>query len=372
MYKPESLILTAGPSITEKEINYCKDAVENGWNENWNLYINKFEKTLAQYVNCEFAHSTSSCTGGMHLALLAAGVGEEDEVLVPEITWVATASVVKYVGAKPVFVDIDKHTWTMDPDKIEQLITKKTKAIMPVHLYGHPAEMDKICEIAKKHNLLIIEDAAPSIGAEFKGRKTGSFGNAAVFSFQGAKLLVTGEGGMIVSNDKNLIAKIEKLNAHGRAIDPPAPFWIDEIGYKYKMSNVQAALGLAQLERIEDLIQKKRHIFNRYFDNLSSIDGLLMNKEAEWAKSIYWMSSIYLEKEFPISRNELMKKLKEDKIDSRAVFPAISQYPMWETQNNPVAKHIGENSINLPSGYHLKDEQIDYISERIKHHLDVK
>lgn len=369
MYKPEELILTAGPSITEKEIEYCTDAVKNGWNNNWNFYINKFESKLADYVGCKYAHSTSSCTGGMHLALLALGVGPGDEVLVPDITWVATASVVKYVGATPVFVDIEKDTWTMDPSKIQERITNKTKAIMPVHLYGHPAKMDEISKIAKQNNLYILEDAAPSLGAEVDGKKTGSFGDVAVFSFQGAKLLVTGEGGMIVSSNKEIMDRINKLNAHGRAIDPKVPFWIDEVGYKYKMSNLQAALGLAQLERIDELINKKRDIFSWYSEELKGLEQLRMNHEASWAKSIYWMPSITLLEESPVSRDELMKKLKEDLIDTRAVFPAISQYPMWDEYDNPVAKFIGANSINLPSGWNLTKEQVIYITSRIKYYM---
>ena len=192
MKKREKLILTAGPSITDKEISYVNDAITNGWNENWNKYIVKFEDAFSKYIGIKHAMTTSSCTGAMHLALKALGVKEGDEVLVPEITWVATASVVTYVGAKPVFVDIENDTWCMDPKSVKASITPRTKAIMPVHLYGHPADMDEIIEIANHHNLIILEDAAPSLGAEYKGKKTGSFGNASAFSFQGAKIATTG------------------------------------------------------------------------------------------------------------------------------------------------------------------------------------
>ena len=244
---------------------------------------------------------------------------------------------------------------------------------MPVHLYGHPAKMDTIMEIAKSNGLLVIEDAAPAVGAEFKGKKVGSFGDAGAYSFQGAKMLVTGEGGMLTTNNPELLAKIQQLGDHGRSRDPEKAFWIDELGYKYKMSNMQAAFGLAQLERVEELIERKRTIFNWYYRRLKDIPNLKMNKEATWAKSIYWMSSIYLDGEFPVSRDELIKKLREDMIDSRPVFPTISRYPMWRSDcYNPIAEHIGDNAINLPSGHNLKEDQVDYICKCILNHLAIK
>ncbi len=368
-YKPEKTILTAGPSISQLEIDYSMDAVKNGWNENWGTYLKKFESTFASYIGTKVAMTTSSCTGAMFLALKALNIQEGDEVIVPELTWVATATVVRHVGATPIFVDVDPKTWTMDPLKIEALITKNTKAIMPVHLYGHPAKMDDIVSIAKKHKLYIVEDAAPAIGAEFKNQKVGSFGDVGAFSFQGAKMLVTGEGGIVVTNNDDIFARMQKIGDHGRSRDPKTPFWIEEIGYKFKMSNMQAAFGLAQLERINELIDRKRLIFSWYYDRLKNIEGLELNTEANWAKSIYWMSSIYLKKQFKITRDELIVKLKEDMIDTRPAFPQISQYPMWTTANSPIAKHIGDNAINLPSGHNLVEEQIDYICKSIKTHL---
>jgi len=369
--KPEKTILTAGPSVSEKEINYVLDAVKNGWNENWASYLKKFESSLSNYIGVKNSMATSSCTGAMFLALKALGIKKGDEVLVPELTWVATATVVVHTGAKPIFVDVDEKTWTMDPNKIEEKITSKTKAIMPVHLYGHPSKMDQIMEIAKKYNLFIVEDAAPAIGAEFMGKKVGGFGDVGAFSFQGAKMLVTGEGGMVLTDNDTIFNRIQKLGDHGRSRDPQTPFWIEEIGYKFKMTNLQAAFGLAQLERINELIDKKRKIFSWYYKRLRNIEGLELNKEAEWAKSIYWMTSIYLKKKWNITRDELIVKLKEDMIDTRPCFPQISQYPMWPTAYSPVAKHIGDNGINLPSGHNLTEEQIDYICNSIKKHLGI-
>ena len=212
----KKLILTAGPSISQKEICYVNDAVTTGWNNKANYYVKKLEKNFADYLNCKYAISTSSCTGAMHIALLALGIKKGDEIILPNITWVATANAIAYVNATPVFADIDLDDWCIDANKIEKLITKKTKAIMPVHLYGQPSNMEKINKIAKKHNLYVIEDAAPAIGAKFKNKKCGTFGHFGAFSFQGAKLLVSGEGGMLVTNNKNLYLKALKISNQGR------------------------------------------------------------------------------------------------------------------------------------------------------------
>jgi perosamine synthetase len=249
MKKTNQTILTAGPSITEKEIHYVNDAIINGWNLHHSDYIKKFEAQFANYIGVKHALATSSCTGALHLALLAMGIGPGDEVIVPETTWIATASAVVYVGAKPIFADIDPKTWVLDVNKLSRYLTKNTKAIIPVHLYGNPVDMDPLLAFAQKNNVMVLEDAAPSIGTIYKGKKTGSFGNAAAFSFQGAKALVTGEGGMFVTNDTLLYEKVKTLWDHGR--NPNSPLEAIIIGYKYKMSNLQAAIGLAQIERVE-------------------------------------------------------------------------------------------------------------------------
>jgi perosamine synthetase len=366
----KNLILTAGPSITDKEIEYGLDAIKNGWNNNHSDYIKKFEDSFKNYTNSNFAMATSSCTGAMHLALLALGIKEGDEVIVPEITWIATAAAVKYVGAKPVFCDVDIDTWTMCPKSLEKLINSKTKAIMPVHIYGHPCDMDPIWDLAKKHNLLIIEDAAQSIGAEYKGQKTGSLGDAAGFSFQGAKALVTGEGGMFLCKDKDIFDRARFKGDHGR--DPNKALYNIEIGYKYKMSNVQAAIGLAQIERVEEIVAKKRQIFSWYYDRLKDIEEISLNAEKPWAKNIYWMSSIVLGNKVKFSRDEFMKELKTRNIDSRPIFYPISSFPMFENQNNPNAYFVGLRGINLPSGHNRTEEEVDYICHHIKDLLGKK
>lgn len=363
------MILTAGPSITQKEIDYVNDAVRNGWNEHWGDYIKKFEKSFAEYIGVKHALTTSSCTGALHLSLVALSIGKGDEVIVPDISWVATASVIRYVDAEPVFADVLQDSWCIDPKSIEKRITKKTKAIIPVHLYGQPADMQEILHIAKKNNLKVIEDAAPSIGAEYHGKRVGNFGDIAAFSFQGAKLMVTGEGGMVVTDNTELFEIVKHYSEHGRA---STGFEISDIGFKYKMSNIQAALGLAQLERADELIAKKVQLYEWYSAGLRDIEGIMLNKSnTEMEKSIYWMTSIILNKNFGVSRDELMNKLRERKIDSRPLFPQMSSFRMFKSYDNPMAYHIANNGINLPSGHERTQEEVSYICKSIKDILNV-
>lgn len=368
MYKPTKLILTAGPSISQKEITYIMDAAKNGWNEHYADYIHKFEEEFAKYVGVKYAITTSGGTGALHLALAALGIGPGDEVILPEITYFSCSDVVMLLGAKPVFVDLLKDTWCIDPSKIEKAITKKTKAIMPVHLYGNPADMDEIMKIAKKHNLKVVEDACPAVGSLYKGKKPGSFGDFGAFSFQGAKIMVTGFGGMLVTNDKKLYEKALYLNGHGE--EPGKKFWQTSVGYSFEMTNIQAALGLAQLERIESFVDKKRQIFDWYYERLGNIEGISLNYERPKTKSNRWMSSIILDKDFGIDRDELRKKLKEKLIDTRPFFYPISMFPMYKEQKTPVAHHLAFKGINLPSGLNLKEEEVDYISKAIKELLN--
>jgi perosamine synthetase len=359
------LILTAGPSMSAREVSYAFDAARHGWNHQWSKYIKKFESSFAEYTGVKYALSTSSCTGALHLALLALGIGPGDEVIVPDTTWVATANAVVYVGATPIFADIEPGSWCMDPESLSSLITERTKAVIPVHLYGHPARMDQIMAIAQQHNLYVLEDAAPSIGAEFQEQKVGTFGHFAAFSFQGAKLAVTGEGGMLVTNDDALYEKVYALWDQGRT---PGTFWINEIGWKYKMSNVQAALGLGQLERIDELIEAKRRIFSWYAEGLQDVPAIHLNYEMPWARSIYWMASIVVDENAKLTRDELRQALRDRNIDTRPVFPAISQYPIWPKAQStqPTAAWIGNQAINLPSGVRLKRKEVGYICRCIR------
>lgn len=362
----KSLILTAGPSISGREAVYSFDAAVNGWNSNWSKYLTSFEKQFAEYVGVKYAMATSSCTGALQIALMALGVGPGDEVIVPDQTWVATANAVRYVGAIPIFADIEFDTWNIDVKSIETLITNKTKVILPVHLYGHPARMTALVELAKKYELKIVEDAAPAVGAEWEGKRCGSFGDFAAFSFQGAKLMVTGEGGMLVTNDDALYQKAYKIWDQGR--NPSRDFWIDGSGVKFKMSNIQAALGLGQLERVDELIEMKRRLFSWYQEGLDGVPFITMNKEVDGARSICWMSSLFLDEAAPVGRDELMKLLKSRNVDTRSVFPAISQYPIWprHQQPQPTAMRVGLRAMNLPSGVCLTKDEVMYVSKQIR------
>ena len=361
----DELILTAGPSISAAESWYCLDAVRTGWNHNWNGYLARFEKAFCEYIGVEFALATSSCTGALHIALLALGIGPGDEVIVPDITWVATANAVRYTGATPVFADVQAVSWCLDPASMESKITEKTRAVIPVHLYGHPAEMDQIVSIARKHGLYVVEDAAPAIGAECHGRRAGTFGDFAAFSFQGAKLLVTGEGGMLLTNNKELYQRAYTIWDQGRR---PGTFWIEESGYKYKMANLLAALGLGQLERVDEFIEAKRLIFSWYESALRGCTMVELNHEAAWARSIYWMTSILVDENAGVTKERLAKELRKRKIDTRMVFPAISQYPIWQRHEDaqPQAAHIARQGLNLPSGVCLKREQVEYVAANIR------
>lgn len=360
-----SPVLTAGPSISALENAYVTDAVRNGWNAHHSDYLLRFEQEFAEYVGAKYAMATSSCTGALHLALLALGIGPGDEVIVPDITWVATASAVRYVGAKPVFVDVLPDSWTLNPRELKASITQNTKAIIPVHLYGYGAKMPEIMAIAHEFDLRVIEDAAPAIGTQINKKFAGTFGDFGCFSFQGAKLLVTGEGGMVVTNDPILYAKIKKIQDHGRK---PGTFWIEEIGYKYKMNNLTAALGLAQIQRAQNQIDRKRRINSWYQEGLRDIPGINFQAEDPDTMSICWMTSFTLGQDCKVDRDGLIAALKLNGIDSRPVFPSISQYRIWgyapEVPRN--SKLIGDSGINLPSGVLLNFRTIEKVIKTIR------
>ena len=361
-----SMILTAGPSISAREASYAFDAAQKGWNSEWSKYLTRFEQAFAKYVGVKYAMATSSCTGALQIAMMACGIGPGDEVIVPDETWVATANAVRYAGATPVFADIELDTWNLDADSVESLITPHTKAIVPVHMYGHPARMTRLVELARRRGIHLIEDAAPAIGAQWQGQKCGSFGDFAAFSFQGAKLMVTGEGGMLVTNDDRLYQLALKIWDQGR--NPDRVFWIDGHGVKFKMSNVQAALGLGQLERVDELIELKRRVFSWYEEGLQGVGHIRLNREVEGARSIYWMSSLFLDEASGTSRQDLMTRLKARKVDTRPVFPAISQYPIWprEQPPQPRAMRVGQNALNLPSGVCLRKDEVMYVCRAIR------
>ena len=357
------------PYITDLEVKYANDAAKNGWGEKCYDYIYKFENMFKKHLGIKFALATSSCTGAIHLGLAAIGIKPGDEVILADINWIASAAPITYLGAKPVFVDILPDTWCIDPKKIEEAITPKTKAIIAVHLYGNLCEIDEIMEIGKKHNLYVIEDAAEAIGSVYKGKKAGTIGDFGVFSFHGTKTITTGEGGMFVTNNEEFYNKVQILNSHGRNPKNPKQFWAETVGFKYKISNIQAAIGCAQMEKVDELINKKREIFFQYHKLLSNIEGLIMNpipidKHSQYG---YWMPTVIFDKKLNLDREELLIKFKEENIDGRVFFYPLSFLPMFETKRtNKISYDIYEHGINLPSFHEMDYTTLQYVADCLK------
>ena len=365
----EKIVITK-PSITDLEISYVNDAITTGWGSKCYDYIHRFEKQFAEFQGTEFALATSSCTGAIHLALMALGVKAGDEVILPDITWIASVEPILYIGAKPIMVDVLADTWCIDPEKVEAAITSKTKAIIVVHVYGNLVDMDAIMNIAKRHDLMVLEDAAEGLGSEYKGKKAGSIGNAGVFSFHGTKTISTGEGGMLVTNDPHVYERAKILNDHGRDPKIGKTFWMEEYGYKYKMSNLQAAMGCAQIERAEELINKKREIFGWYSQNLCNFPGKL-NPECPDTKNSYWMPTIVINESINFDREVLFNFMKEHLIDSRPFFYPLSSLPMFKNKpENIVSYNIHYRGINLPSHHDMTFEDVKIVCETLRKYLD--
>lgn len=353
------------PSITSLEIEYVTDAIKSGWVSSMGEYINRFEQEFASYCGTKYALTTSTGTAALHLALLSLGIGVGDEVIIPDLTFISTANAVTYAGAKVILVDIEKDTLCIDPMEIEQAITKNTKAIIPVHLYGHPANMMEINKLAKKYNLVVIEDAAEAHGAEVKGQKTGSLGDCGIFSFYGNKVLTCGQGGIITTNDAELYERAKYLRNY--AVHPNKKYWHDEVGYNYRITNLQAALGLAQLQRIESTINRKKEIFLRYEKCLSNVPRIQLNYTAPWAVNIYWLICLQIEDYCEEDRNNLINTLGIQGIETRPYFYPVSRMPMYQNyaKSNPntISDQVSVQGINLPSYFDLSNEEIDYICE---------
>ena len=358
------------PSISNLETEYVNDAIRHGWGAKCYDYIYRFEKSFAEYQGTKYSLATSSCTGAIHIALMAMGVKSGDEVIIPDTTWIASVEPVLYIGAKPVFVDVLPDTWCVDPQKIREAITPKTKAIIVVHLYGNVCEMDEIMKIAREHNLMVLEDAAEGLGSEYKGVKCGSIGDAGVFSFHGTKTLSTGEGGMLVTNNAHIHEQSRILNDHGRDPKDNKTFWMRDYGYKYKMSNLQAAMGCAQIERIEELVEKKRQVFYKYRE-LFADTPCQMNAEPENTKNSFWMPTIVFDKSLNVNRYELMDYLKERNIDSRPFFYPLTSLPMFEEKReNVISYDLYERAINLPSHHNLTDQEVETVAGEVKKFLN--
>jgi perosamine synthetase len=354
-----SRILYTKPSITELETRYAADAAANGWGEHCYDYINRFEAAFRDYLGTSYAIATSSCTGALHMGMAALDIGPGDEVIMADTNWIASAAPITYLGAKPVFVDIRADSWCIDPDLAEAAITARTKAILAVHLYGNLCDMDRLLAIGEKHGIPVIEDAAEAVGSEYFGKRAGSMGRFGAFSFHGTKTVTAGEGGMFVTKDSALYERVLTLSNHGRLRSQPKQFWPDMVGFKYKMSNIQAALGCAQVERIHELIGRKRQIFHYYRDRLRDLPGVQMNPEPSNVVNGAWMPTVVFDKVTGVSREKLCAAFAAENIDARVFFYPLSGLPMFDKRlANQNAWDIPCRAINLPSFHDITaDEQ---------------
>jgi perosamine synthetase len=357
------MIPVAEPLLGGKELEYVTECIRSGWVSSLGEYVRRFEREFAAYCGVRYGVATHNGTVALHLALAALGIGPGDEVILPSLTFVATANAVRYTGARPVLVDSEGRTWNVDPEAVAAAITPRTRAIIAVHLYGHPADMDPLRGLADRYGLTLIEDAAEAHGARYKGRRAGSLGDVAIFSFFGNKIITTGEGGMVLTDDAALAERCFFLENQARHKENP--YWHPEIGYNYRMTNIQAALGVAQLERIQELIAIRARNAAHYERRLVQVPGLSRPPCAEWAENVYWMYSVLVEEEYGLERDSLMAHLRQRGIETRPVFYPIHTLPMYrvEDQSLPVAEELGRKGLNLPSGATLTPEQVDLVCD---------
>ena len=363
--RPAGFIPIYEPDLSGREEKYVLDAVRSGWISYLGEYCDRFERDFAKFCGTRYAIATCNGTVALHLALATLDIGPGDEVILPTLTFVATANAIKYTGATPIFADVDPITWNIDPDDVARLITPHTKAIMPVHIYGHPADMAQINAIAQEYDLYMVEDAAEAHGAEINGERTGSFGHIAAFSLMANKIITTGEGGMVTTNDEAIMKRARYLRDH--AMNPERRYWHDEVGFNYRMTNLQAAVGVAQLERAEQFIARKRRIAEIYDDYLTGLPGLTTPAELPGYTNVYWMYSVLLDDGFALTRDELVPALRKQGIDSRPFFHPLDTMPMYQSDNpRPVALDLSRRGINLPSAPTLADEQVVYICNTLR------
>lgn len=361
-------IPVAAPVLAGREKEYVADCMESGWISSSGKYVELFEAAFAEF--CGVRHAVTCCNGtvALHLALAALGVGQGDEVLVPTLTFVATANAVTYCGARPVFVDSEAETWNLDPARIEEKITPRTKGIVAVHLYGHPAEMDALRSVARRRGLFLLEDAAEAHGALYKGARAGSLGDAAAFSFYGNKIIATGEGGMVTTNDDALAARVRLLR--GQGMDPERRYWFPVVGYNYRMMNIPAAIGLAQLERAGWHVGRRREVAAAYLRLLRGVPSLRRQAESEWAEHAYWMFTVILGDEAAASRDRVMERLNEHGIETRPVFYPIHQLPPYRDaargEDFPVAESLARRGVSLPTWAGLSADDVSYVCERLR------
>ncbi|MCU1496681.1 MAG: glutamine--scyllo-inositol aminotransferase [Acidimicrobiales bacterium] len=365
-------IPVAGPSITDHEVDLVADAVRTAWYEDANVVTDRFERTFAAHTGRRFAVSLPSCTAGLHLSLAALDVQAGDEVIVPDATWIASSAPISYVGATPVFADVDPDTWCIDVRSVEALITERTRAVIAVDLYGSMPAFDELAALCAARGISLIEDAAEAIGSTYHGRPAGSFGVTSTFSFHGSKTLTTGEGGMLVTDDETVHARVQRLRDHGRNPGDVA-FFNQEVAFKYKMSSLQAALGQAQLDRLSELVDGKRRIFGWYQQRLGSVPGLTLNAEPADTTNSYWMSTVVLDPSIGLTKEELAARLDAAGISTRPFFHPLSALPAYADasdaprarQANATSRRLGRYGLNLPSALRLSEDDVDRTCEQL-------
>lgn len=365
----DSFIPISKPFIGAREKELVLDALNSGWVSSIGKYIDEFEANFARYCGTEYALAVSNGTTGLHLALATLNLQPGDEVIVPDLTFVATANAVAYTGATPILADIDPDTLCIDPASVKSLISKRTKAIVPVHLYGHPADMDALTEIGDAHGVDIIEDAAEAHGAEYRGRRVGGLGKCGVFSFYGNKVITTGEGGMLTTNDREFYQRAKRLRDH--AMNPQRRYFHEERGFNYRITNLQAALGVAQLERIDDFLDRRAEIMGWYNSEIATSDSVRLNRVKDWAKSAFWMICLEVDWLDETRRDAFMQALKACGIDTRPYFCTISSMPMYKQSQLPVSALKSQTGLNLPSYYELTKPEVQRVAADVNELLKV-
>lgn len=345
------------PSVGELEARYALDAVQNGWGARCYEYLTRFESSFAEHLGANYAIATSSCTGALHMGMAALDIGPGDEVILANTNWIASAAPITYLGATPVFVDVLSDSWCLDPQEVRRAITARTKAILAVHLYGNLCDMDALLAIGREFGIPVIEDAAEAIGSQWRGKAAGSLGAFGAFSFHGTKTMTTGEGGMFVTSDKALYERVLTLSNHGRVAGSTKQFWPQMLGFKYKMSNLQAAVGCAQVERIEELITRKRAIFANYAQALEGVQGISLNPEPAHGRNGYWMPTVVFDADTGVRREQLIGAFEAANIDARVFFWPLSSLPMFSAHvvDTPNAFALPERAFNLPSYHDMTD-----------------
>ena len=363
----DRFIPVAAPTLGETEAKYVMDCLTSTWISSTGKYIDQFEDAFAQFCGVKHAFTCSNGTTALHLALLALGLQADDEVIVPTLTFVASANTVVYCGGKPVFVDVDPHIWNIDPSQIAARLTPRTRGIIAVHLAGHPADMDAIMTIARRHNLFVLEDAAQAHGAEVNGRRVGSIGDIGSFSFFGNKIITTGEGGMITTNDDAMAQKIRVLKNHG--MDPLRRYWHPVVGYNYRMTNVQAAIGLAQVERVDWQLERRREVVSWYREELAGVPGITWQQEKDWARHVWWMFTAVLGDEFGADRDAVMTRLQQRGIETRPVVYPMHQLPLYQDAARdarfPVADRLSARGLHLPTWAGLTREDVRFVCQSL-------